>query len=88
MLDRQVQQGTQRADDVLARESRAQPAGVDLKPVAEVHERVAGDDRRVALDPEDHVVELLPREGAMSVSIALGGGIGSNSSNRSPSSIA
>ena len=46
-------------DDLLTRQN--QPAGVDVKPLAEVGECVAGDDRSVALDPDDHVVRLLPR---------------------------
>ena len=55
----QVEQRTQTLDDLLPRHVRAQPPGIDLEPATEVDERVAGDDRAMALDPEHHVVRLL-----------------------------
>ena len=62
MLDRPLEQRAQALDDLLARHARAEPSGIDLHPVAPVDERVAGDDRAMALDPEDAVVVLLPGE--------------------------
>ena len=60
VLDRQLEQRTQAFDDLLPRHVRTQPPGIDLEPATEVDERVAGDDRAMALDPEHQVVRLLP----------------------------
>src|ERR1700738_322378 len=59
MLDRQLEQRTQPRGDLLARHTRAEPPLVDLQAPAEVDERVAGDQRTLALDPEHSVVRLI-----------------------------
>jgi hypothetical protein len=48
--------------DLLARHTRAEPPLVDLEALAEVAERVAGDHRTPAPDPEHSVVLLVPGE--------------------------
>src|SRR5262245_33429067 len=75
VLDRQVEQRAQSVDDLLARRARSEPAGVDLRSLAEVGERVARDDRPVALDPEHEVVALLSRERLDSDTQAIARGV-------------
>src|SRR5438477_8876053 len=60
---RQREQRAQAIDDLLTAHAFDEPAGVDLRPVAEVGERIAGDDCAITLDPEHHVVALMSGEG-------------------------
>src|SRR5438128_8190222 len=62
VLHRQCEQRAQALGDLLARHARAEPPLVDLETPAEVDERVAGDHRTLALDPEHGVVRLMPGE--------------------------
>ena len=62
VLDRQCEQRAQSRGDLLARHAGAEPPLVDLEAMAEVDERVAGDHRTLALDPEHRVVRLVPGE--------------------------
>src|SRR5205809_5377235 len=62
MLDRQREQRAQPLGNLLARHARAEPPLVDLEAPAEVDERVAGDHRTLALDPEHRVVRLVSGE--------------------------
>jgi len=62
VLDGQVEQRAQPLDDLLPRHVFVQPPRIDFEPAAEIDERVAGDDRPVARDPEHRVVLLLPRK--------------------------
>ena len=62
VLDRQLEQRAQPRGDLLARHAGAEPPLVDLEALAEVDERVAGDHRPLALDPEHGVVRLVPGE--------------------------
>jgi hypothetical protein len=59
-LDRQVEQRTEALDDILARHVLA-IADPDVQSVAEVGERIAGDDRTGRREPEDEVVVLAAR---------------------------
>ena len=59
----QREQRAEAVDDLIAGHAFDEPAGVDLRPVAEVGERVAGDDCTMTLDLEHHVVALLSGEG-------------------------
>ena len=62
-LDRQLEQrAAQRFEDLLARLALAQPVDRELEAVAAVDERVADDERPVALDPEHEVVVQHARE--------------------------
>src|SRR5262245_26593274 len=80
-LDRQIEQRTEPLDDVVARHVRP-TAELDVEPVTEVGERVAGDDRVGRRQPEDEVVVLTagvrmdaerPRPGAVELSLAFAG---------------
>jgi len=62
-LDRQREQRPQSCDDLLARNALRQRLLPDLEAATEVLERIAGDDRTPALDPEHKVVALPPGEG-------------------------
>ena len=59
-LDRQVEERTQPLNDIVTRHVRA-TAELDVQPVAEVGERVAGDDRVDRRHPEDEIVVLAAR---------------------------
>src|SRR4029450_702829 len=65
VLDRLLQQGTQPFDDRLPRHVRTQPSGIDLEPATKVDERVAGDDRAMALSGKrlDTNVQSVARRG-------------------------
>src|SRR5581483_1518510 len=78
-LDREIEQGAEPPGDVVTRHVLA-TAQLDVQPVAEVGERVTGDDRPDRGQPEDEVVVLAAREGldaegpvsgAMEVPLAL-----------------
>ena len=80
-LDRQVEQRTEALDDIVARNVLA-IADPDVQTVAEVGERVAGDDRADRREPKDEVVVLAarvrgdaerPRSGTVKVSLAFAG---------------
>jgi hypothetical protein len=62
VLGGQGAQGLQAFADLLGGHVLARPLGRDLEAVAAVDERVADDERSVALDPEHEVVRLHPRE--------------------------
>src|SRR5207302_3039910 len=62
-LDRQLEQRTQRLEDLLRRDTLVRPVGRALQALPAVDERVTGDERPAALDPEHEVVRLHPREG-------------------------
>jgi hypothetical protein len=62
MLDRPLEQRAQPLGDLLGRHAVRQPLGWNLEALAEVVERVAGDDRTAALDPQNDVVRLLSQE--------------------------
>ena len=61
-LDRQLEQWAQRLEDLLGRHALVRPVGRELEAPAAFDERVAGDERLAALDPEQEVVRLHPRE--------------------------
>src|SRR5437763_12197860 len=61
-LDRQVEQRTQRLDGLLACHALGEPVGRKLEAAAQVDERVADDERSMALDPEHEVVPQPSRE--------------------------
>jgi hypothetical protein len=63
VLDGQFEQRAEALDHLLPRHARPQPPGIDVEPATEVGERVADDDRAMALDPEHHVVRLLTGKG-------------------------
>src|SRR5688572_26562854 len=63
MLDRQLEQQAQPLEDLLGRHAFVGPVGRELEALTAVDERVAGDERPAALDPEHEVVRLHPREG-------------------------
>src|SRR5580704_1839209 len=78
-LDRQVEQQTEPSDDIVARYVLA-TAELDVQSVAEVGERVAGDDRVHRRQPEDEIVVLAarvrvdaerPRSRSMEVSLSF-----------------
>jgi hypothetical protein len=78
-LDRQVEQRAEPADDVFARHVLA-TAELDVQSVAEVGERVAGDDRFDGRQPGDEIVVLAsgvrldaerPGSGAVELSFAF-----------------
>jgi len=80
-LDRQVEQRAEALDEIVARHVLA-IADPDVQSVAEVGERVAGDDRVDRRQPEDEVVVLAarvrgdaerPRSGTVKVSLAFAG---------------
>src|SRR5436190_15905141 len=60
-LDRQRKQGAQSVRDLFAAHGFSQPL-VHVKPVAEVDERISGDDSTALLDPQHEVVVLPPRK--------------------------
>ena len=60
VLDRECKERAQSCGDLLARHAGGKPPLVDLEPLAEVDERVAGDHRTLALEPEHGVVRLVP----------------------------
>ena len=63
VLHGQREQRAQAFDDLLSGHAFDEPAGVDLRPFAEVGERVAGEDCTMTRDPEDEVVALVSGEG-------------------------
>jgi hypothetical protein len=75
VLDRQLEQRAQPRGDLLARHAGAEPSLVDLEALAEVDERVAGDDGALALDPKHGVVRLVPGEHVGSEREPVAGGV-------------
>src|SRR5207247_5647655 len=61
-LDRKLEERAQGLEDLLGRNALVRPVGGKLEALAAVDERVTGDERPAALDPEHEVVRLHPRE--------------------------